>query len=60
MTHTYRTDERENAASWVRMFPEYSADGLSLEKEAVVLRSQSTSRAPELTEDEAQRHVRKE
>ncbi|MGW5364519.1 class I SAM-dependent methyltransferase [Actinopolymorpha pittospori] len=60
LNDNYRTDEREIAASWLRMFPDYSAEGLSPEKEAVVLRSQSTSRAPELTEDEAQRHVRKE
>jgi predicted O-methyltransferase YrrM len=60
LADNYRTDEREVAASWLRMFPDYSAEGLLLEKEAVVLRSRSISRAPELTEDEDQRHVLKE
>jgi predicted O-methyltransferase YrrM len=49
----YRTDEREIAAAWLRMFPDYSAEGLPLGKGAVVLRSHPTSRAPELAEDEA-------
>ena len=59
LNDNYRTDEREVPASWLRMFPDYLAEGLPLEKGAVVLRSPSTSRAPELTEDEPQRHVRK-
>lgn len=50
---TYRTDEREIAAAWLRMFPDYSAEALLLEKDAVVLRSHPTSRAPALAGDEA-------